>query len=409
MNWYDLYDHNNEQFSLSITTENRVNTPVGSITGSDEHPIEISIRLCALFGGSLPNRIVLEIHPSLEEDALSSVPQLSIPLEAIAEEFAYTPEGCRIYETRQEHTPSGLLSVHWEQSFFAPIPVNLSSQRLPFEMANTIVSGALPLWPAQITPLSWLSLSNSIRLNESSRSPLKAIDLLFPLSILLGAFLLLLSGQKHRPIPVLWSRGEAAFAIIAFLMLPLILSLIGTDPFVAMFIATGGYVFICIYLAQKHLPNDALSALAFHRVPLNSWGKFLFLGLLCALFAGLLLSLLPQGDSEMTRLLESSKGLLGVVVLALISPWAEELLLRGLFYGALERHYGDLVAIAGSALLFSLLHFGQHWGNLGPWLVVSIIGTVLSIVRWKTGSSLASTLVHLSYNAVLITPVLIIG
>jgi len=108
-------------------------------------------------------------------------------------------------------------------------------------------------------------------------------------------------------------------------------------------------------------------------------------------------------------MLDPSSGILQVAALALVEPWAEEIMLRGVVYGALERRGGALLAILGSAGVFSLLHAAQHIGNLGPWAVVSLTGLILSCVRWWSGSVLGSVVAHLVYNALLLAPIFAVG
>jgi len=71
----------------------------------------------------------------------------------------------------------------------------------------------------------------------------------------------------------------------------------------------------------------------------------------------------------------------GALVLALGLAVAEEVGIRGLLYGAVERLWGSGWAIAWSALLFTMLHFDQRICAASPRTVLG--GLALSIARAK--------------------------
>lgn len=77
-----------------------------------------------------------------------------------------------------------------------------------------------------------------------------------------------------------------------------------------------------------------------------------------------------------------------------VAPLMEELAMRGLVMGALERRYGAAPAIGLSALLFAVLHTSWH---VMPTLFVA--GVVLGVVAWAAGSVWASLIAHVAWNA----------
>jgi CAAX protease family protein len=88
-------------------------------------------------------------------------------------------------------------------------------------------------------------------------------------------------------------------------------------------------------------------------------------------------------------------GALVVVPLSLVAALAEELLFRGLAYGELRR-WGPAAAIAGSALLFALIHLPAYGLTAMP--VDLGAGLVLSWERWASGSWKVPAATHAAAN-----------
>jgi membrane protease YdiL (CAAX protease family) len=245
------------------------------------------------------------------------------------------------------------------------------------------------------------------------RHPLGWPDRAMLLLLLGGLCVLLAAGQRTRPLAERpWTPRDMTTVVLVFFLASIVASMLAIDRSVALpaaLFSYGAYVAACWVLAGRVAPGDPLGALAFHWVAPRVWALSVAVGLALAVAVTFVLLLVPQGESPMTQVLQTSGGMVGVIALALISPWSEELLLRGVIYGALERWAGPLLAVLGSALVFSLLHLGQHWGNLAPWMTLTVTGLVLSGVRWHTGSTLASTVSHLAYNLALALPVLLAG
>ncbi|MFH1359480.1 MAG: CPBP family glutamic-type intramembrane protease [Candidatus Omnitrophota bacterium] len=97
--------------------------------------------------------------------------------------------------------------------------------------------------------------------------------------------------------------------------------------------------------------------------------------------------------------IHSPTGLMMLLGLALlIAPLAEELIFRGYFFGVLEKFKGTSFAVTIIAIVFTLLHVGQYWGDWLAILIVAILGFSLSGLRAWTGSTIASTVTHYTYN-----------
>jgi len=83
-----------------------------------------------------------------------------------------------------------------------------------------------------------------------------------------------------------------------------------------------------------------------------------------------------------------------------LGPLMEELFFRGFLYPVLRRRTGVVLAVFLTALPFGLMHYLQYksWSAV---LVITLVGTVLTIVRAVTNSVSASFLVHVGYNGTL--------
>jgi len=93
--------------------------------------------------------------------------------------------------------------------------------------------------------------------------------------------------------------------------------------------------------------------------------------------------------------------LLFVAMAVVVAPLVEETLFRGYFYPLLARSFGMAPAIIITGACFGAMHGAQlGW----TWSLVSmliLVGVVLTLVRARTGSVLASYLMHLGYNSLI--------
>ena len=91
--------------------------------------------------------------------------------------------------------------------------------------------------------------------------------------------------------------------------------------------------------------------------------------------------------------------LLGFILLfiavAIVAPIGEELLFRGFFQQALEKHWHDVTrAILITALLFSMIHMNPYW-----FAQIYILGVLLGFIAWKTKSVIPALVLHGMNNA----------
>lgn len=77
----------------------------------------------------------------------------------------------------------------------------------------------------------------------------------------------------------------------------------------------------------------------------------------------------------------------------ILSPWAEELAFRGVFYRVLRRNVTEAVAVLGSALMFGAFH-----GNMVQLLYGSMMGSVMALLYRRFQNLLAPVLFHGAAN-----------
>lgn len=82
------------------------------------------------------------------------------------------------------------------------------------------------------------------------------------------------------------------------------------------------------------------------------------------------------------------------------APLVEEVIYRGVIYGALEKAAGAVVAIPIVSLLFAGVHVYQYRNNLAVILVITILSIVLTVARAVSGKMLPSFIIHLAFNGI---------
>lgn len=85
----------------------------------------------------------------------------------------------------------------------------------------------------------------------------------------------------------------------------------------------------------------------------------------------------------------------------LVAPLVEETIFRGYIYPVVARKFGIPGGVIGTGALFGMAHAMQLWGGWGQIALLVIVGMVLTYVRARTGTVLASYLCHLGYNSIL--------
>ncbi len=180
---------------------------------------------------------------------------------------------------------------------------------------------------------------------------------------------------------------------------------------VAQFLAYGlAFALLAVFLRLKYR-KPFFSSLGW----ISPWERFaprVAAGVLLALGVALAGALLktPDIDMPIKELLKDRLSLVLVGVSAVtIGPVCEELAFRGFLYPLLARSAGPAVAILGSALPFALLHGQQYAWSWRHVLLITVAGAGFGWMRYRSGSTAASAVMHAAYNGTLFTAYLVQG
>lgn len=168
-------------------------------------------------------------------------------------------------------------------------------------------------------------------------------------------------------------------------------------------------IFLFLYVTLGVLRGAPFwRSLGWKKIGLDShWPKspWLYFG------AGALLSLViafatnavqPPKDAPIEELLNNKNTALFFMAMAvLIAPLVEETVFRGYLYPLLARSFGAAASIILTGTFFGLLHGMQLGWSRGIVLALIAVGIIFTFVRARTGSVLASFLLHLGYNSTL--------
>jgi len=103
----------------------------------------------------------------------------------------------------------------------------------------------------------------------------------------------------------------------------------------------------------------------------------------------------------MTDTFKSAKemGELPLVALAFVlaAPFSEEILFRGFLFRGFAQSLGPVAAIVLTAILWASLHVQYQWFFIGE---IVALGLLLGTIRWLTGSTLLTFLLHATVNGI---------
>jgi membrane protease YdiL (CAAX protease family) len=135
------------------------------------------------------------------------------------------------------------------------------------------------------------------------------------------------------------------------------------------------------------------------RMPKNPFAYF-FAGCGLSLFVALMTASMKAPESTpMEQLFKYPHTAMMFVAMAVfVAPLVEETLFRGYLYPMFARSFGVTPAILLTGMLFGLMHGAQLGWTLGLVAILTMVGIVLTLVRARTGTVVASFLMHLGYN-----------
>jgi uncharacterized protein len=136
---------------------------------------------------------------------------------------------------------------------------------------------------------------------------------------------------------------------------------------------------------------------------LGSVVKYLFGGVaLAAAASAVSLFVKQSGNTPIEEMFKARETILMLMAFGiLVAPLVEETIFRGFLYPVAARRFGIVPGVLFTGILFGASHISNLGGALGQISVLVGVGIVLTWVRARAGSVLASFLVHIAYNSTL--------
>jgi membrane protease YdiL (CAAX protease family) len=175
------------------------------------------------------------------------------------------------------------------------------------------------------------------------------------------------------------------------------------DLVVAQFVAYGIWLLALAAIFRFRHGRPFWRSLGWVQPP-DGFARYLALGPVLALATGAISALLrtPDVQTPMREFLHDPQSFAVLAVLGVsLAPLCEELIFRGFLLPLVARTIGPIPGIVTTALLFGLLHGGQNRWLWQAVVLVGFAGFVFGWVRYRTGSTAASVLMHAGYNMTL--------
>jgi membrane protease YdiL (CAAX protease family) len=96
-----------------------------------------------------------------------------------------------------------------------------------------------------------------------------------------------------------------------------------------------------------------------------------------------------------------NSAILLMAMAVLVAPLVEETVFRGYLYPLFAKTFGVLPGILLTGALFGLMHGAQLGWTWGYVSLLILVGVIFTYARARTGTVLASYLLHLGYNSML--------
>jgi membrane protease YdiL (CAAX protease family) len=119
---------------------------------------------------------------------------------------------------------------------------------------------------------------------------------------------------------------------------------------------------------------------------------------------------LPESETTLfTQMLRSSNlaRYLVAALAVLTAPVVEEVIYRGMLYSGLRSRLPVAVSVLIVGTVFTLVHVQQYWGAWASLVGLSTLSLILTVVRAYTKSLLPCILIHLVFNIIGATSILL--
>ncbi len=159
--------------------------------------------------------------------------------------------------------------------------------------------------------------------------------------------------------------------------------------------------FLCLYaLLRFKYDRPFWGSMAWNKPP-GHLVLYAALGPVLAVAVGLSGTLLqtPEIDMPMMKLMNDRFSLITVGIFAVtFGPLCEEIVFRGFYLPRLAKSLGAVAGVLITSLVFASLHGPQYAWSWRHILLITAAGAAFCVVRLRTNSTAAATVMHATYN-----------
>ena len=227
---------------------------------------------------------------------------------------------------------------------------------------------------------------------------------------------------ETRPIPVyladkdrpFWGYAELLLAAAAFIVTTILgfsaMRALGAVlhfdpqsglPLLAIEFGAYAVVFLTLKGLFARYGHPLFESLAWIEQPFKPL-HLVVLGVVLALIVVVLGNLMrfPNVETPFDKLLNDPLSRIAISIFGVtLGPIVEELLFRGFLQPVLVDSFGVLPGIIVTSVVFGAMHLTQNANLWQSGVLIALVGFVLGVVRHVSGSTRASAIVHVSYNA----------
>jgi len=198
-------------------------------------------------------------------------------------------------------------------------------------------------------------------------------------------------------IPAVFAGGVAVREVSPYLHMD---PQLGFPLLIAEFIGYG-IVFIALRVLFARHGQPLFESLGWIPQPFRPL-HLVVLGLVLAVVVVLLGNLLgfPNVETPFDKLLNDALSRVAISLFGItLGPIIEEVLFRGFLQPVLVESFGVLPGILVTSVVFGGMHLMQNAFIWQSGVLITLVGFVLGVVRHVSGSTKASAITHVSYNA----------
>jgi len=130
------------------------------------------------------------------------------------------------------------------------------------------------------------------------------------------------------------------------------------------------------------------------------WWYYISILVVFFAFAALVGTYFPPQDTQLDRILKSSRAVVYVVAFmaTFTAPLVEEVIYRGVLYSAFQRKFGIPLSVILVTAIFAAVHVPQYMESLPTIFILVVLSLILTLIRVKTNNLLPCIILHTIFN-----------